>query len=190
METTVCAYCYHEVEKTPDSVCSYCGGNLAEEPLEEIDDSSSSQITKVQEFLFGYPISRKSRRKLYASCQMESNLESIRRTLEVKEQKRRQSQVKKEMQELDNFTKVINESETVKTLVKSLDKSIIPFWLKVGGFLLGLVIGAFFAFPDIQIPLLETLRLINSSPYLIFAMSFIPILFLLIMVQKFERGMF
>jgi hypothetical protein len=35
MKLVLCAYCYHEVEQTMDGICPFCGGNLAEDPIEQ-----------------------------------------------------------------------------------------------------------------------------------------------------------
>lgn len=222
MKTTTCAYCDHEVKITPDGVCLYCGGNLAEEPIEEIINDRKSKTPFLDWYkghvknpieIIDEPIQTSEEKTKTETIQeiIEPNperLEKIRKWLgvplkpEMKQgltlfsnleeiyAENKIEHAKREMQELDNFTKIVDESETVKDLVKSLDKSIIPFWLKFGAFLLGLVIGAFYAFPDIQIPLLETINLVNNSPYLVIVMSFVPIMFLLAILKKFDRGMF
>lgn len=169
MQTTICTYCDHEVKITPDGVCLFCGGNLADEPLKE----------RKQETPFLDWYKKRIENPIMESQEWEPIKENIKES--------RVSKAKREMKELDDLTKVVSESETIKNLVKSLDKPLIPFWFKFGAFLLGLVLSAFYTFPSIQELLLETINLVNNSSQVILVMSIIPIFFILVILKKFER---
>ena len=191
MQTTVCAYCDHEVKITPDGTCLYCGGNLAEKALEGIDESRKTRMERISDMLGIYPepISRKSRKEFiapYLSGTFDTDrLENIRDRLQKDEpiQTSIEKAQKNEMKQLDAYTKIAFESETVKQLVKSLR----PNWFVRNWpmfFVIGIIFGgaillaySITVVSPIHIPM-------DISPILSLLMGVIPICFILIMIKK------